>query len=98
LIIYFKLVIIISRYSGGKMSYLVIFEKIVDQSFPPDFYYAHIPALGLTTHGPGIEGARRAANDLAQIWIAEKIANNDEIANPEILISTLELNDAVQSH
>lgn len=77
------------------MSYLVIFERITDQSFPPDYYYAHIPALGLTTHGPGIEGARHAANDLVQIWIAEKKANNEEIANPEILVSTLDLHDAV---
>ncbi len=77
------------------MSYLVVFEKITDQSFPPDYYYAHIPALGLTTHGLGIDGARQAANDLLQIWIAEKKANHEDIANPEILVSTLELSDAL---
>jgi len=77
------------------MSYLVVFEKIMDDSFQPDFYYAHIPALGLTTHGKGIEGARQAANDLLRLWIAEKNANNEVVANPEILVSTLELSDAI---
>jgi len=77
------------------MSYLVIFEKISDASFPPDFYYAHIPAFGLTTHGKGIEGARQAANDLLQLWIAEKKANNETVECPEILVSTLELSYAV---
>jgi predicted RNase H-like HicB family nuclease len=77
------------------MSYLVIFEQIIDGSMPPGYYYAHIPAVGLTTHGMGIEGARRAAEDLVQLWIAEKTANNEKIQNPEILVSTLELSDAV---
>jgi len=77
------------------MSYLVIFEQIIDGSMPSGYYYAHIPAVGLTTHGLGIEGARKAAEDLAQLWIAEKSANNEKILNPEILVSTLELSDAV---
>jgi len=77
------------------MSYLVIFENIIDGSLPKDYFYAHIPALGLTTHGVGIEGARKAAGDLVQLWIAEKKANNEEIRVPEILVSTLELSDAV---
>lgn len=54
------------------MSYLLIFEQILDASWPDDYYYAHIPALGLSTHGSGIEGARAAANDLLQLWLAEK--------------------------
>jgi predicted RNase H-like HicB family nuclease len=77
------------------MNYVIIFEKINDPSFPPDYYYAHIPALGLTAHGSGIEGARRAATDLALVWVAEKKANNEEIPNPELLISTLEVADAL---
>jgi hypothetical protein len=37
----------------------------------PGWFYAHIPALDLTTHGYGIEGAMDAARDLATGWIAE---------------------------
>lgn len=54
------------------MTYSVIYEKINDASFPPGYYYAHIPALDLTTHGLGIDGAREAAKDLVKLWIEEK--------------------------
>ena len=40
--------------------------------FAPGYYYAHVPSLGLTTHGLGVEGARQAAADLLRLWIAEK--------------------------
>ena len=52
------------------MQYGIIFEKIEDPGFPAGYYYAHIPALGLTTHGIGIEGARAAAIDLIKLWVA----------------------------
>lgn len=59
------------------MIYSVVFEKINDPEFPSGYYYAHIPALDLTTHGLGIEGARQAATDLVQLWIEEKRFNNN---------------------
>jgi len=79
--------------------YGILFEKIQDEDFPPGYYYAHIPTLGLTTHGLGIEGAREAAKDLICLWIAEKKANNEIIGiPPEIFFSTLEIEeDAFQS-
>jgi hypothetical protein len=43
------------------MTYGILFEKIESGELPQNFYYAYIPALGLTTHGEGIEGARAAA-------------------------------------
>ncbi len=52
------------------MRYTVILEP----SNEPDqagWYYAHIPALDLTTHGLGPERAIEAARDLASGWIAE---------------------------
>lgn len=61
------------------MNYGVVFEKMNEASFPPDFYYAHVPALGLTTHGPGIGGARAAVLDLVQLWISEKKANGESL-------------------
>jgi predicted RNase H-like HicB family nuclease len=81
------------------MNFAVMFEKVQDSGFPTGYYYAHIPSLNLTTHGLGIEGARTAATDLLQLWVAEKRANGETVAAPsEPLFSTLELpDDALQS-
>ncbi|MBA4147000.1 MAG: type II toxin-antitoxin system HicB family antitoxin [Verrucomicrobia bacterium] len=77
----------------------VLFEKVEDPGFPPGFYYAHVPSLGLTTQGEGIDNARKAAIDLVQLWIAEKKASGEPIpSGSEILFSTLEIpDDALQS-
>ncbi len=61
------------------MTYTIIYEKITDGSAPEGFYYAHIPALDITTHGLGIDGAKDAAKDLMKLWIEEKRANNKVI-------------------
>ncbi len=61
------------------MTYTIIYEKINDPSFPPEYFYAHIPSLGLTTHGDGIEGAKKAAEDLIKLWIEEKLFNGEEV-------------------
>ncbi len=80
------------------MVYGVLFEKIEEVEFPSGHYYAHIPSLGLTTHGLGIEGAREAARDLLQLWLAEKRANGEAVhVSPEVHFSTLEISeDALQ--
>jgi hypothetical protein len=81
------------------MNFGVLYESIADPEFPPGYYHAHVPSLGLTTHGLGIAGAREAALDLVQLWLAEKRANGDHIIpSSEVLFSTLELpDDALQS-
>ncbi len=56
------------------MIYGILFEKIQDKDFPVGYYYAHISSLGLTTHGFGIEGAKKAAKDLICLWMADKTA------------------------
>jgi len=80
------------------MRFSIVFERVEDTGFPPGYYYAHVPSLGLTTHGPGVEGARKAAADLLQLWLAEKRANGEEIApSAETLFGTLEIpEDALQ--
>lgn len=80
------------------MNFGVLFEKVTDQEFPSGYYYAHVPSLGLTTHGLGIDGARQAAADLLRLWIAEKRANGEKVsASAETLFSTLEVpDDALQ--
>ncbi len=77
----------------------VVFERVQEAGFPAGYYYAHIPTLGLTTHGLGIEGARSAALDLARLWLAEKTANGESCQPAgDILFSTLELpGDALPS-
>lgn len=78
------------------MIYSVVFEKIDDAEFPPGYYYAHIPALDLTTHGLGIDGAREAATDLVRLWIEEKRANNEAVhIEGESLYAHIEIKDAV---
>ena len=80
------------------MNFSIVFEKVQEAGFPSGYYCAHVPSLGLTTHGSGIDGARQAAVDLLRLWIAEKHANGEKIpASPETLFSTLELpDDALQ--
>ncbi len=73
---------------GLKMSYPVIYERIEDNDFPSGYYYAHLPTLGLTTHGEGIEGAKVAALDLLKLWIADE---NILTGSKEYIYSTLEV-------
>jgi predicted RNase H-like HicB family nuclease len=81
------------------MRFSVVFERVQDAGFPAGYYYAHVPSLGLTTHGPGVEGARQAAADLLRLWLAEKRASGEEVAaSSETLFGTLEIpEDALQS-
>ncbi len=74
------------------MHYSVLFEKVTDGSLPEVYYYAHIPALDLTTHGLGITGAKTAAKDLIRLWIDEKKANNEIIpVESDSFFTTLEI-------
>ena len=74
------------------MTYGILFEKVESGELPPGFYYAHIPALGLTTHGEGIEGARANATDLVTLWLTEKRAAGEIVAVPsEFFFSTVDI-------
>ena len=81
------------------MTYGILFEKVENGDLPQGFYYAHVPALGLTTHGEGIEGARAAAEDLIKLWLSEKKAAGESIGLPsEFFFSTIEISEsALQS-
>jgi len=81
------------------MNFGILFEKVEDKDFPAGYFYAHVPRLGLTTHGLGVEGARQAAYDLTCAWLAEKKAQGEPwLASSEVLFSTLDIPDhAVQS-
>ena len=81
------------------MTYGILFEKADKRDLPAGFYYAHVPALGLTTHGKGLEGARAAAEDLVKLWLAEKRASGESIELPsEYFFSTVEIDEsALQS-
>jgi len=52
----------------------------------PGWYLAHIPALDLTTHGLGVEGALLAACDLAELWLAECPAKSEPMPRTSITI------------
>jgi predicted RNase H-like HicB family nuclease len=81
------------------MTYGILFEKISAVDFPAGYYYAHIPSLGLTTHGIGIEGAKAAAKDLIELWLAEQMESQKTLPVPsELWYTTLEIDEhALQS-
>ena len=80
------------------MTFTIVYQKISEKDFPPGYYYANIPALDITTHGLGIDGAKAAAKDLLKLWIEEKRAAGEEIIpEDDLLISKLELEDALFS-
>jgi len=52
----------------------------------------------LTTHGKGIEEAKKAAEDLLKLWLAEKKANGDAVKHEAgSFVSTIEIEDALLS-
>ncbi|MHB1158124.1 MAG: type II toxin-antitoxin system HicB family antitoxin [Phycisphaerales bacterium] len=52
------------------LRYTVVIEP-THEADHPGWFYAHVPALDLTTHGEGVEGALAAARDLINGWVAE---------------------------
>ena len=80
------------------MTYGIVFEKIQEPVFEGE-YYAHIPSLGLTTQGIGLEGARLAAHDLVLVWLQAKRAHGETLLQTEdVVFSTIEITeDALQA-
>jgi predicted RNase H-like HicB family nuclease len=74
------------------MRYSLLVEPVEAAECMPGFYYAHVPSLGITTHGEGIEGAIAAARDLIQLWVEEKRQAGEEPAGArESLLATVEV-------
>ena len=74
------------------MRYPVMLERIPDEEKMPGYYYAHVPSVGLTTHGLGMEGALEAARDLLALWNEEKRAHGEPVtAAPEAVLATVEV-------
>ena len=77
------------------MQYSILFEATRDSGFAAGYFYAHIPALDLTTHGQGIAGAKAAASDLIALWIEEKRAHAEPVpVEAESYFSRIEVDDA----
>lgn len=77
------------------MRYSVFLEPVEEAGFD-GFYYAHIPVLDLTTHGPGVGGALAAARDLDRAWVAEKRCHGDPLpVETTALIGHIDLPDTV---
>ena len=80
------------------MTYTIIYEKISEPDFPEGYYYAHIPAFDLTTHGLGIEGAKESAMDLLKLWIEEKKSSGEAIKSEnDTFVSKIDIEDALLS-
>lgn len=78
------------------MQFSILFEAVRDPGFPEGYFYAHVPALDLTTHGEGIEGAKAAARDLITLWIEERRARGEAVpVEAESYFSRIEVDDAL---
>jgi len=49
------------------MRYAVMLERLPAEEGMTGYYYAHVPSLGLTTHGLGMKGALEAVRDLVHL-------------------------------
>jgi predicted RNase H-like HicB family nuclease len=77
------------------MRYCVFLEPVSEPDFQ-GYYYAHVPALDLTTHGEGIEGALLAAKELIEAWIAEKKVHSETVpTDANSRIAHVEISDAL---
>ncbi len=77
------------------MRYSVFLEPVREPEFQ-GYYYAHIPTLDLTTHGEGMEGALKAAQELVEAWITEKRAHGETVpVESKSLIAQIEISDAL---
>lgn len=75
------------------MRYTVVLEP-TGEADHPGWYYAHIPALDLTTHGLGVEGALEAARDLVAGWLAELRARGEKApVETQAFISQIEVSE-----
>lgn len=74
------------------MRYSVLLESVEESEGMPGLFYAHVPSLGITTHGDGVEGALAAARDLIHLWVEEqKISGREPAPARESLLPTLEV-------
>lgn len=74
------------------MRYPVVLERIPEEEGMTGYFYAHVPSLGLTTHGLGVEGALEAARDLVGLWNEEKRAQGEPVTVvSEAILTTVEV-------
>jgi len=78
------------------MRYSVFLEPVNEPEFE-GYYYAHVPALDLTTHGKGVDGALAAAKELTEAWIAEKRTHGEQVPveSSQSVITHIEIPDAL---
>ena len=75
------------------MRYTVVLEP-TNEPEHPGWYYAHVPALDLTTHGLGPEGAMAAARDLVSGWVAELRSHGEDVpVEKQSFVSQIEIPD-----
>ena len=74
------------------MKFAVAIEAVPASENLPGFYYAHVPSLGLTTHGKGRDGALQAARELVKLWLEEKQAHRETVpTGGEMVLETIEV-------
>ena len=73
--------------------------KPVEEDEDPGWYYAHVPALEITTHGKGVEGALAMAKDAIECWIGGLRDTGEAIPRErEVIVAQVEVRtDALQA-
>jgi len=74
------------------MKFAVALEPVPDSENMAGYFYAHVPSLGLTTHGLGATGALATAKDLVKLWLEEKHHHREEVHSAqEMVLATIEV-------
>lgn len=78
------------------MRYSLLIEPVRKEGYPAGYCFAHVPALDLTTHGKGIEGAKAAAENLIRLSLEEKRACGQFIpVEKDSFFAHVEIDDAL---
>ena len=74
------------------MKYAVALEAVPESENMAGYFYAHVPSLGLTTHGLGTAGALAAAKELVKLWLEEKKIHQEETRPAgQLVLATIEV-------
>ncbi|MEM1059142.1 MAG: type II toxin-antitoxin system HicB family antitoxin [Verrucomicrobiota bacterium] len=74
------------------MRYSVVIEPVEDKKHFPGCYYAHVPTLGLTTHGESVDGALQAAKEMIEVWVETKREFGEPVPqDSESILATVDI-------
>lgn len=86
------------REDGERLRYSVVLTPVRDDPGFEGWYYAYLPALDVTTHGEGVEGALAAARDAAEAWVEARREHGEPVPKgDDSLLTQIEIGDALHA-